>query len=268
MNLIKNLKFQIYNFIVFLLFLYFAEQTIAVTLVYSNIPSTITSDPFNINVTIDGANPGTNYLRIDLFKEGTTNYFGETQIGSNWYQGSEGKQYHPITIGSDKIATASVTGRVGQPSLSDYPSPGDYYLRIRRYTEKGNPASSDDQAPIKVNITLPVASPTPSPEPSPKPTPSPSPSHVSIVSVRPSPRTRILSTPRSILSTVSAIVSSPEVLGDAKKINNFFSPTNTPVEATNSGSIAFPAGVLLVAGGGILSGAAGFLAYKNIKQKD
>lgn len=265
-----KLKIVISFYLILIYFLVLINHVQAVTLTYSNIPSTISSDSFNLNITVDGASPGTNYLRIDLYKEGTNNYFGETQIGGNWYRGSEGNQYIPITIGSDKIATAAVTGRVGQPSLSDYPSPGDYYLRIRRYTESGNPAGSDEQTPIKVNITAPAASPTPSPEPTPKSTPSPSPSPTTSPSLRPSPRPRprLLNTPRTTLSTESVSTPSPEVLGDAKIEKSILSPANTPLEATSSGSIAIPAGALLVVGGGILSGAAGFLAFKKTQVKD
>ena len=61
-----------------------------------------------------------NYLRVDLFKDGSFNYFGETFNGSDWYKGSDGKSYFPISIDSSKIATASVQTEVGSPSSRNF----------------------------------------------------------------------------------------------------------------------------------------------------
>src|SRR3972149_11172560 len=87
-----------------LLFFLFPGRAYAVTVTISNNPSTITSESFNLTVSIEGAQAGTNYIRVDLYKEGTTDYyFGETYNGSSWYNGSEEVQYFPVTIESGVI---------------------------------------------------------------------------------------------------------------------------------------------------------------------
>ncbi len=79
-------------------------------------PTSINTEPFNINVLVTGASTGTNYLRIDLYKEGSENYFEETYNGSSWYGGSDGTQYCPVTISSEKIGQATIQARIGNPS--------------------------------------------------------------------------------------------------------------------------------------------------------
>ncbi len=57
-----------------LLYLFFGVSPIfAVTVTISNIPSTITDQPFNMDVAVSGAQANTtNYLRANLFPTGTT----------------------------------------------------------------------------------------------------------------------------------------------------------------------------------------------------
>lgn len=149
------------------LFFLFAgvSSAFAVTVTLSNIPSTISDQPFNFDVSVTGASAGTNYLRIDLYKDGTTNYFGETFVNGTWYNGSDGTQYFPIIILSGQVWTGSVQGKVGTPSSTDFPGSGTYKLKIRRYTSSGTASSGDDQTPTSIEIAL--ASPTPTPSPTP-----------------------------------------------------------------------------------------------------
>lgn len=155
----------------FFLALFWVRPVFAVTLTTSNIPSSISDQPFNINVSISGAGAGTNYLRVDLYQNNTTNYFGETYNGTSWYGSSTGTQYFPITIVSGTTWNGTVQGRLGSPSSTDYPGPGAYKIKIRRYTSSGN-AASDTQTPQDITITY--VSPTPTPSPTLTPTPSPS----------------------------------------------------------------------------------------------
>lgn len=157
-------------------FLAAPSSVLAVTITISNIPQEVSDQPFEINVSITGASAGTNYLRIDLYKEGSTNYFGETYSGNAWYGGSDGKQYFPITIVSGQIWSGSVQGKIGNPTLGEYPGPGSYKLRIRRYTTSGNSASTDQTSQdIEINYQLPNPTPTPSPTSTPTPTKAPTP---------------------------------------------------------------------------------------------
>lgn len=134
-----------------------------VTITTSNIPSTITDESFTINVSVSGASAGTNYLRIDLYKENTTNYFGETYNNTSWYGGSTGTQYFPITIVSGQTWSGTVQGKVGTPTSTEYLGSGAYKLKIRRYTSSGSPTSNDQQTPQDITINISSSSPSPSP---------------------------------------------------------------------------------------------------------
>ena len=150
-------------------FLAAAAPVAAVTITLNNVPANISAEPFTVNVTVSGATSATNYLRVDLFKDGTSNYFGETWNDTAWYGGSSGSAYKPISIVSEQDTVSDVTARVGSPSASEYPGLGSYKLRVRRYTAAGNQASGDTQTPADVNIDL--SGPTPTATPSPTPTP-------------------------------------------------------------------------------------------------
>ena len=145
-------------------FLFFVWNTIhGVETTITNYPIEIGEGDFEVTVQIVGADAGTNYLRVDLFREGTNNYFGETFNGSDWYQGSDGKSYYSIQITTESSASATLKAKVGSPSLTNYPTIGEYLMRVRRYTTSGSSAT-DTQQPVKVSINAPVAVITPEPE--------------------------------------------------------------------------------------------------------
>ncbi len=164
----------------------FVPSALAVTTTILNSPSTIGEDKFEVTVSIDGASAGTNYLRVDLYVAGTKNYFGETDNTQSWYGGSDGKQYYPVTIESNTILVATVSARLGEPTHTDYPGPGDYLLRVRRYTASGN-QGSEEVAPAPVKLTKTWPSPSPSPVPTPSPTPTPPPTPASSPTPTPTP---------------------------------------------------------------------------------
>lgn len=154
-------------------FLFLTPSVFAVTLTIEQAPSTITDQPFTIDISMTGASAGQNYLRIELYKEGTSNYFGETSVGSNWYGGSEGTQYVPITIpDSQTVVSATLQGRIGSPNSNDFPGTGTYKLKVRRYTQSGN-SGETIQTPhdIQINYSLPTSTPTPTHTPTPTLTP-------------------------------------------------------------------------------------------------
>lgn len=177
-----------------IIFFFSSTTTHAVSITVTGAPASAGEEEFSLNVTVEGAGNGTNYLRIDLYQDGTTNYFGETDNGSYWYNGSDGKQYAPVQIASSS-ANLAVKAKIGEPTLSAYPGPGNYKLRIRRYTSSGNQASNDSQTPV--NISLTKTWPSPSPSPTPTPSPSPSPSSTIIPSPSPSPTLTPTPTPKA-----------------------------------------------------------------------
>lgn len=151
----------------FLLALLVPKVASAVTTDIISYPSSISDDKFSVTVQVASASAGTNYLRIDLFKEGTKNYFGETDSGQAWYGGSDGKQYFPVSIVAGSPTIATVSARMAEPSLADYPGPGSFKIRVRRYTASGSQGSEDT---VAKDITITKTWPSPSPSVSPSPT--------------------------------------------------------------------------------------------------
>jgi len=227
----------------------------AVTVTLSDIPSSISSDPFTIRATISGAGAGTNYLRIDLYKEGSSNYFGETNNSVTWYNGSEGQQYYPATIVSGVDWSGSIQGRIGSPSTTDYDGTGVYRLRVRRYTASGNSASDNDNS-VAITIAFPTITPTPSNTPTPQNTPTPT------KTPTPTPTGKAASTPSTTPDpTATGILKKPsptKVLGVSTKsaVMRFSSPTPVkkpgPTVAVRGIQTKFDFVPLFFIGGGIL----------------
>ena len=68
----------------------FFNEVLGVNVSINKYPEEIGNDEFEVTVLVEGARKGNNYLRVDLFQEGTIKYFGETFNGSDWYGGSTG----------------------------------------------------------------------------------------------------------------------------------------------------------------------------------
>lgn len=177
----RNKKLLIlFSIALLILSLIFVSKVSAVSVSVINFPNEIKGEAFTVTASISGASLGQNYLRVDLYKEDTSNYFGETFNGSDWYGGSEGKSYLPVNIDSSKIVLATITARIGEPEANEYPGSGTYKLKLRRYTSSGNQAS-DQQIPadILINFFL----------PSPEPTVTPTPTSQSVPTATPKPTT-------------------------------------------------------------------------------
>lgn len=174
--------------ILFLSFIiYFPQNVLAVTITINDFPATIDSqNSYQVNASVSGALNATNYLRVDLFKEGSTNYFGETYNGSDWYGGSEGKNYFPVQI-QNSSASATLSFQLGNPSTTQYTGPGIYKLKIRRYTSSGSSSSNDSQILAELQINYVFPTPTPEPTPATIPTPTLNPTATPVKSPTPLP---------------------------------------------------------------------------------
>lgn len=145
--------------ILLFLFIFFPSKVTAVSVSISNFPSVVTDEQFAITASVSGAAIGQNYLKVDLYKEGKSDFFGETFNGIDWYSGNDTKQYFPITIDSSKTATATVNVRTGSPNSAEYDGPGFYKMRIRRYTSGGGYTSSEaNSSAVTISINIPVSS--------------------------------------------------------------------------------------------------------------
>jgi hypothetical protein len=241
----------------------FMSKVFAVTITIANFPTSISTDVFTVEASVSGATNATNYLRVDLFKDGTTNYFGETYNGSDWYGGSDGKSYFPVQI-QNSSASAVLQAQLGNPNETFYPGPGTYKLRIRRYTSSGSQSQNDQQNPIDVQITYvaptptptptPTLSPTPSPIPTPTPTKSPTPT-ASPASQQGGPKI----TPKAETPTPVPI-ESPEILG-LESAPPTPVPSGLPDVENKTPVLAFA----FIGAGIILTGLSVFLGIKSVK---
>lgn len=252
------------------------QKIFAVTVTVDSFPSNITSEIFDIGVTVLGANNGTNYLRIDLYKEGTNNYFGETYNGSDWYSGSTGTNYFPITI-QNASASATVQGQIGNPNSSAYLGPGAYKLKIRRYTSSGSLSSNDTQMPVDIQIIYQTPSPTPTAAPTEGPQTS-NPTATPIKTATPTATAQATPTikPKTPTPTPSAESEDVEEIDDGKTIKDVEDLTEEEpknIVATNEPKVAGVstskdqknAAVLLIIFGSIFLGLGGFSLYKRMK---
>jgi hypothetical protein len=145
----------------------------AVSVNISNIPSSVTDQPFSIDVSVASASAGTNYLRANLFPTGTTSYFGYTYNGSDYINSSNYSEYFPITIPSSGSWSGTIQAKLDSAS-SHYSGPGSYSLKVRRYTQSGSSYTWSNEVLLSVDFTLPTPSPSESPSPTPSSSPSPS----------------------------------------------------------------------------------------------
>ena len=149
--------------ILFLFLIYFfigIQSVFAVSVTIDPVISPISTEPFELTVTVTGAKTGTNYLRADIFKEETTDYFGETFTGSEWYNGEDGTHYFPINLITDTPAIATISARLS--SIPANWSQSDHFIaRVRRYTASGNYTGSEASASaIQITILIPTQTPT------------------------------------------------------------------------------------------------------------
>lgn len=276
--------------IVFLLSFLFISDCLAVSITIDQAPASITNDPFSVTVSVLGASAGQNYLRVDLFKEGSTNYFGETFNGSDWHKDSQGLNYFPITIiDPDTPVVSTIQARIGLPSQSEFSGVGEYKLRIRRYTASGNPGN-DDGTPATLQITYSFPTETPTPTSVPTPTRTPTPTKVPTPTRTPTPTQMqsvptptksgitptkiptVTSLPEGVLSEKEGVDTGDEASSVLAMQDTSFSPTPEPsrtapvltkgVAEKNNNYIA----VILCSVGAILLIICGILVYLNKKK--
>jgi hypothetical protein len=244
-------------------FFFHANYVMAVDVGITNLPSMISDEPFEISVFIEGAKDGTNYLRVDMYKDGTSNYFGETFNGSMWYGGSEGISYFPIEIKSSSTS-AIVSAKIGNPSKGNYSGPGTYKLRVRRYTASGSSAQNDHQTPVDIQITYNIPTEVPKALPN---TPQP----VLTLFPEPTPAPTFIPTPKPSTPTLKSPTPKSEVLGKTE-IRETPLPTSTdlsePPAVMQESKNPFVLAIFLVFSGVGLTGYGGYMAYKKYKNEN
>jgi len=188
--------------------------------IIDNFPSEIKSEPFDVGVSVKGAKDGINYLRIELYKDGSTEYFGQTFNGKDWYGGSDGKSYLTIEIVNGS-ASATLKGRIIEPDS------GDFKLKIKRYTSSGS-GSNDTENPValKINYILVTATPVKTNTPIPLLA-----SATTAIPVKTETTASIPPTFRSATETIIPISEkSPEVLAAISEVENTVVPITREIE--------------------------------------
>lgn len=161
-------------FLTLLYLLFGVSPVLAVTVTISDVPASITDQPFSFNVAIAGANAGTNYLRANFSQPGATNYFGYTYNGSSYINSSTCTDYLPITIDSTGNWSGTVQAKLDSSS-SYYSGSGNYSFKVRRYTQSCSSSSYIWSNEVTTAVSIPTSTPTPTPTSSPNSTPSSTP---------------------------------------------------------------------------------------------
>ena len=203
-----------------LVLLLFPASALAITLTFSDVPTSIDRDQeLAVDVVMDCNGCKDSYLRGVFYKSGT-NYFGLTQNNSgNWIATSSDKtQYF-------HIETASFSGQLKvKPDSADskYEGPGEYQFKIGRYTSSNSSATWAD--PVVVNITGPaLPSPTPTPTLTSKPTSTPTPKTTSTPVAAVTPASKTNSTPVASPSSTPTPVVQIELGPEERVVTNLAS---------------------------------------------
>ncbi len=248
-------------------FLIFPISVSAVNLTISE--PQVVSDVVTINVSISGLSsqscPNTIcYLQGMFTSLGQTKYFGLTQNNSGqWYEynGSPESSYIANTFFSFTPVDDGWNGSLivkNNPDDSDYDGPGDYNLKVKRYTGNSSSSTSEESNILTIQLTTVTLTPTPSPTgiptQSPTSTPTPTKSPTPIPTKSPTPKPSKSPSP------------SPEVLGEEDvSTPEPETPSATPL-VSDSSKKKFPLIPVLFIGSGLVMIGVALVQLKNAKK--
>ncbi|MBI2103783.1 hypothetical protein HYT59_02140 [Candidatus Woesebacteria bacterium] len=251
----------------FLALLIIAETTLAVDLTISD--PVVVNDEITIQVVVSNlasnSCPNTVCYLQGMMTKSTTNpsYFGFTQNGyGDWYKYNSSPNPEEITSTFFSF-TPQNNGWSGSlkvkndPADPDYVGPGEYVLRVRRYTgnSSGPTSETSNDSAVSLAFVIPTSTPTATPTPTPTPTPTKTPTPKPTPTKTPTPRASATPTPL----VANQEPNDEEILG----LREALQPSPTP--GAESGGKPFPilaAGLVLI-GGSFM----GFGAYTFLKQR-
>jgi len=152
-------------------------KNIFAALTFSSAPSQITEEQeFEVNVNITNLTQETPYfLRAVFYQPGTTNYFGYTWNGSDWYNGTPSPIDYTKFLSIQRDSSGNWSGTLKakpDPASGKYSGPGLYEFKIGRYTSAGSLSWSSTVAQIQITqsaqtpTAVPVSTKSPSQNPS------------------------------------------------------------------------------------------------------
>lgn len=226
-----------------------SSDKISSTYEISNVPILIKSDEsFSAKIKITALEQNSSYyLKGAFFKDGSTKYFGKTQVLGNWVKNSENfaKQF--------LISTSSTGDFEGDirvlvdPEDSGYLGSGSYIFKVGRYNASGSGPTWSNQFSISITNNQPEKISTPTPA---KKSPTPSPKQATPTQT---PKISLLSNPQSKIKT-AAKIKTATVAGIATSTARFSSPTPLPTLVQTQREevpkfMGFKVNTLLMAGG-------------------
>lgn len=200
------------------------------------------------------------YLQGALRKVGTSQYFGATQnTAGDWvdYLTSPDKDYITTNFLVTNVVDATWSAQVKMQFSSDDPlylGPGEYELKLRRFTGKStSPAGESNALVVALSPLKPTPTPSPTPTKTPSPTPISSPSFAPSPTVSPSPLPSILVVEDKV-ATIQGITTTSFSPSPAQ------SPSVAPIPVASKSHLP----TLLIMGTGLLVISAGLYLYSII----
>lgn len=132
-----------------------------------------TETEFPVTTTLTHLTPNTPfYLKAAFYKTGSTNYFGQTKVGSTWVKnGQTYKDQLMVTTDSQGDWTGTVLIQADSDD-SGFTGNGEYQLKIGRYSATGSGPTWSNSVSLQLTAQ-PKSSPSPTPKTSSTPSPSP-----------------------------------------------------------------------------------------------
>ncbi len=221
--------------LLFLLLLFFPQKIFATSPQITAYPNGDISldQSFTVSATMSGLSKSAIYrLRIVLASSGTSNYFGSTWNGADWYSGNPSSinyaNFYSITTDANGAWSGDVQGKIDPDDPNFTAGSGTYDLKVGRYTQTGSTATWSNI--VSVNVVIP---------PTPIPTSTPSPTNTSAPTAKPT------STPTKIptVKPTTSLTSKP-----TDDISTDDESSMEGVLGTSSGSTQTPEKKSLVAG--------------------
>lgn len=153
-----------------------AANSTQATFSISGLPSTIGSDePVNVRLSLSGITPNSRlFLKGAFYKEGSTNYFGLTQVNGNFIKNSQAfSSQFPAVTDANGNWQSSLEIKVDE-SDSGFTGEGDYLFKVARYSENGGGPFWSNSLRLYINQAAPDADPSPKPAQASSPSPKPS----------------------------------------------------------------------------------------------
>lgn len=185
------------------------------------------------------------YLQGVLRSVNSSKYFGETfNTLNNWvdYISSPDTEYIKANFYAADIQTSGWSSRLKMRFKiddPDYQGPGNYDLKVRRYTGKSSSSYAESNTlNIVLTAFMPTSTPTPTPTNTPTPTPTPNPTNTPTPTVKktPTPTPSNTPTPTTLVDSV-ATVAGVFIATEAALLASQGgrpTPTHSPISSTNT----------------------------------